>query len=198
MVCHCSWLANDPSVPPEKKYTSSGRRRLYAKLRAIHPPSPYTQVLTLAVIGRGSFPSLKVVCQPISDQKEDTTLDPILAVGWASPVGFQIVILLDTQGGGVLEGASPETLGGCLIVHCLFRERPGEGGRGVGLPLWGCCCSAAGQASGRKRSTVITRLTTISSSPWSGLLLRNLLTRSLLAQLVELGLELKVLQQVYG
>ena len=34
----------------------------------------------------------------------------------------------DTRGGGVLEGASPETLGCCSVVQCLFQERLGGGG----------------------------------------------------------------------
>ena len=83
MVCHCSMLANDPSVQPEKKCTSLGKRRPYAKLRAIHPPSLCAQVLTLAATRRGSFPSLKVVCQPTSGQKEDAIIDPDLG-SWPS------------------------------------------------------------------------------------------------------------------
>ena len=39
------------------------------------------------------------------------------------------------------------------------------GGGEVGLFPWGCCYCAAGRALSRKRSMVIIRLTTISSSP---------------------------------
>ena len=128
MVCHCSMLANDPSVQPEKKCTSLGKRRPYAKLRAIHPPSLCAQVLTLAATRRGSFPSLKVVCQPTSGRKEDAIIDLTWAVSRASLVGSRIVIPPNTRGRGILEGASPETLGGCSVVRCLFREWLGGGG----------------------------------------------------------------------
>ena len=90
MVCHCSLLANDPSVQPEKKCTSLGKRRPCAKLREIHPPSLCAQVLMLAATRRGSFPSLKVVCQPTSGRKEDAILDLTWAVGRASLVGSRI------------------------------------------------------------------------------------------------------------
>ena len=72
-------------------------------------------------------------------------------------VGSRIVIQLDSQGGGVFEGASLETLGGCSVVR--------GGGGGVRLLPWGCYCCTVGQASGKKRSTVIVCLTTISSLP---------------------------------
>ena len=129
MVCHCSRLASDPSVPPEKKCMSSGRSRPCARLRATRPPSPCAQVLTLAVIGRGSLPSLKVVCQPISGCEEDSTLDLTRAIGQASLVGSRIVIPSGARGGGVLEGASSVTLGSCSVVRYLFWP----GGGGVGL-----------------------------------------------------------------
>ena len=39
-----------------------------------------------------------------------------------------MTIPLDTQGGGVFGGVSPEPLGGWSIVRCLFRERARRGG----------------------------------------------------------------------
>ena len=130
IVCDCNWAAMDPSVPPEKKCTSSSSKRPYAKLRAIRPPSPYAQVLTLAVMGRGSFPSLKMVCQPTSSREEDATLDPTCAVGWVSPTSSWMTIPLDAQGGGVFRGASPEPLGCWSVVPYLFQERAREEGGG--------------------------------------------------------------------
>ena len=117
--------------PPEKKCMSLDRSRPCARLHATHPPSPCAQVLTLAVIGRGSLSSLKVVCQPTSGCEEDSTLDPTRVVGRASLVGSRIVIPSDARGGEVLEGASSVTLGSCSVVRCLFR--PGGGGGGVGF-----------------------------------------------------------------
>ena len=165
MVCYCSWLANDPSVPPKKKCTSSGKRRPCAKLWAIRPPSPCAQVLMLAVTRKGSFSSLKVICQPIYGQEKDVMLDSTWAVGPVSLVGSQILIPPDTRGGEVLKRASPETLGGCSVMHCLFRERLRGGGGEVGLFPWGCCYCVTGRASGKKWSMVTICLTTISSSP---------------------------------
>lgn len=131
IVCHYNRAARDPLVPLEKKCTSSGCRRPCAKLRAIHPPSSYAQVLTLAVTGRGSFPSLKTVCQPTSGWEEEATLDPTYAVDRASPTGFRMTIPPNAWRGEVFRGASPEPLGSWLVVRCLFREWVGGGGRGV-------------------------------------------------------------------
>ena len=90
-------------------------------------------------MGRGSFPSLKMVCQPTSGRKEDSTLDPTCAVGRASLVGSRMTIPLDARGGGVFGGASPEPLGVWSIVRCLFWERTEGGGEGVWLLPWGSC-----------------------------------------------------------
>lgn len=122
IVCHCNRTARDPSVLPEKKCTSSGSRRPCTKLWAICPPSLCAQVLTLTIIGRGSFPSLKMVCQPTFGREEDATLDPTCAVVQASPTGSRMTIPSNTQGGGVFGGASPEPLGGWSVMRCLFRE----------------------------------------------------------------------------
>lgn len=168
MVCHCSRLANDPSVPLEKKCTSSGSRRSYVKLCAIRPPSPCTQVLTLTVTGKGSLPSLKVVCQPTSSGEEDATLKPTWAVGWMLPVGSRIVIPPRAREGGFLEGGSPRTLGGCSKVHCLFWAQATGGGGGMGVLPWGCYYCATRRDPDRKRSMIMVCLTTISSSLWSG------------------------------
>ena len=162
MVCHCNLLARDSSVLSKKNWTSSGNRRPCTKLWATHLLSPWAHVLTLADTGRGLLPSLKVACQPASNREEDAMLAPT----WA--VGSQIVIPPDTQG-GVLKGASSELTGGCLAVRCLFWERPGGGGGGVGsLPRGSCYCEA-GRVLGTKQPMLIIRLVTISSSPGSDL-----------------------------
>ena len=79
------------------------------------------------------MPSLKVICQPTSGWKEDATLELTWAVGRMSPAGFQIVIPPGAWEGGVLEGGSLETLGGCSEVRCLFWVRAAGGGGGVGV-----------------------------------------------------------------
>ena len=120
IVCHCNRAARDLSMLPKKKCTSSGSKRLCAKFWEICPSLPCAQVLTLTVTGRGSFSSLKMVCQPTSGRKEDSTLDPTCAVGRASLVGSRMTIPLDARGGGVFGGASPEPLGVWSIVRCFF------------------------------------------------------------------------------
>lgn len=141
MVCHYSWLANDSSSPPNKKCLSLGRRRPCAKLHTTLPLSPPAQVRTLAIMGRGSLSSLKIVYQPTSGCEEDATLDSTKVVGQAPATGSRMVILLDTRGGGILEGASFVAFGYCLVVCCLFQERSKGGGGGVGLlPCCYCCC----------------------------------------------------------
>ena len=79
----------------------------------------------MAGTGRGLLQSLKVACQLASDEEEDAMLIPTWAVGSRSGIP------LDTRG-GVLEGASPEPVGSCSVVRCLFQERPGGAGGGVG------------------------------------------------------------------
>jgi len=61
----------------------------------------------------------------------------------------------------------PRAAGGCSTVRCLFWKRSGGRGGGVGFLLYGYCCCVVGQAPGTKRSIVIARLVTISSSPGS-------------------------------
>ena len=87
--------------------------------------------MTLAVMGRCSFPSLKVFYQPTFGWEKDTTLDPTYAVGWASPAGSRMTISLDAWGGVVFEGMPPKPLGGWSVMRCLLWERPGGGGGGV-------------------------------------------------------------------
>ena len=103
MVCHCSRLASNSSVPSEKKWTSSCSKRPCTKLWATRPPLPWAHVLTLANAGRGFLPSLKVVCQPTSGREEDATFVLTWVVGQEAPAGSRIMIPPDAR-----EGSSKE------------------------------------------------------------------------------------------
>lgn len=94
----------------------------------IRPPSPYAQVLTLAVTGRGSFPSLKMVYQPTSEGEDDATLDSTCAAERVPPTSSRMTMPPDARGGGVFEQASPKTLGSWSVVRYLLRVHA----RGVG------------------------------------------------------------------
>ena len=98
--------AKDSLVLLEKKCISSGSARPCAKLQATRPPSPQAQVLTLAITGRGSFPSLKIVCQPASGWEKDATLDPAYMAEQALPASSLMTMPPDVRGGGVFKGAS--------------------------------------------------------------------------------------------
>ena len=103
MVCHCSRLASNSSVPSEKKWTSSCSKRPCTKLWATRPLLPWAHVLTLANAGRGFLPSLKVVCQPTSGREEDATFVLTWVVGQEAPAGSRIMIPPDAR-----EGSSKE------------------------------------------------------------------------------------------
>ena len=126
MVCHWSRAAKDSSAPPEKKCTSFGSCRP-SRLCATWAPSPWAQVLTLSVTGRGSFPSLKIVFHPMAKRvEEDATLDLNFLVGRTPLVGSRITMPLAVTIRGVLKGTSSCTQG-WSVVRCLFRVRVAGG-----------------------------------------------------------------------
>ena len=152
IVCHCNRVAKDSSVLLKKKCMSLGSWRLCPRLRSTRPPSSWAQLLKLVVIGRGSFLSLKNVCNPTATrEEEDATLDPTRTVGRAPLVGSWITMPPDA-GVGVLREVSPDSLGGWLAVRCLFRVRVARGG--WFLPCV-CCCYVIGPVPSRIRSIVI-------------------------------------------
>ena len=77
MVCHCSCLPNDSSVPSLNVCISSGNRRPCTKLWATQPPSPFSHTRTFAVTGRGLSSNKNEGCHAEVAQEVDATFIPI-------------------------------------------------------------------------------------------------------------------------
>ena len=125
-----------------------------------------------------------MVYQPTSGWEEDAILVPTWAIGQEPLVSSWIEIPPNTQG-GVLDGASLGTLGGCLAVHYLFLVWPaGEGG--VWSLPWGCCGWATRGVLGKNRPMVFVCLVTI-SSPWSASASEELTNSAVVGSAIQAG-----------
>ena len=174
IVCHWSLLPMDSSVPSVKALTSSGRRRPWAKLWTMRPPSPFSHTRTLASARRGIPSSSKLGCHADTGREEDATCVPT----WAE--GSWIVTPLDGWG-GVRVWASLGLANIYSVVRGILRVRAGGGGGGrggwtVGVwpSPWGGCCCATWHALGINQLIDKVLQVTI-SSPQAGCVLEELL-----------------------
>ena len=166
IVCHWSLLPMDSSVPFAKALTSSGKRRPWAKLWAMRPPSPFSHTRMLASAERGMPSNSKLGCHADTGREEDATC----VSTWAG--GSWMVTPLDGWG-RVRVWASSGLVDVCFVARGLLRDRAGGGGGGgVWLCPWGGYCCTVWRALGINRLTDKVLWVAISSS-WAGCVLEE-------------------------
>ena len=130
IVCHWSLLLMDSLVPSAKALTSLGKRRSWAKVWAMRPPSPFSHTRMQVSAGKGMPSNLKLGCHVDTGRVEDATCIST----WAG--GLWMVTPLDGWG-GVQVWASQGLADVCSLAHGLLWGRAGgEGVRGWARGVW--------------------------------------------------------------